>query len=56
MAPATGSMRMYNVEYRTAPTAAILRGRYGIDNHGGSGTAGVFVSCVGQPVPGTCSG
>lgn len=43
-APATGSMRMYSVEYRTAPAVPTLRGRLGTDSHDGSGTAGVLVS------------
>lgn len=44
MAPATGSMRMYNVEYKTAPTVPTLSGRLGTESHDGSGTAGVLVS------------
>jgi hypothetical protein len=37
-------MRMYNVEYKTAPTVPTLSGRLGTDSHDGSGTAGVLVS------------
>lgn len=44
MAPATGSMRMYKVEYRTAPAVPTLSGRLGTESHDGMGTAGVLVS------------
>lgn len=44
IAPATGSMRMYNVEYRTAPAVPTLSGRLGMESHDGRGTAGVLVS------------
>jgi hypothetical protein len=37
-------MRMYKVEYKTAPTVPTLNGRLGTESHDGSGTAGVLVS------------
>lgn len=45
-APATGSIRMYKVEYSTAPAVPTLSGRLGTESHVGSGTAGVLVSCA----------
>jgi hypothetical protein len=37
-------MRMYRVEYRTAPAVPTLSGRLGTESHAGRGTAGVLVS------------